>query len=197
MTGSTRAIGLAGLIGVALNVIAVLALQPFTSPYSPADIPGWLASCAQYPIRTAVSSFAFVFGLIALAAFAIGYAAKLRTAPAIVAASFIALGALLDAAGCPAPLVALNAPAPIGEAFLRFTLLLDAAFNGALGIGLIIMAFAQPGRLRWLALASGIISLPVSLQWASADAAQLLVIAGPLWLAWFAATSVGLLRTDP
>lgn len=196
MTGSSRAIGLAGLVGVALNVIAVVALQPFTSPYSPADIPGWLASCAQYPIRTAVSSFAFVFGLVALAAFIIGYAAKLRTAPAVIGAVFIAGGALLDAAGCPAPLVALNTSAPIGEAFLRFTLLLDAAFNGALGVGLVCLFFAQPGRLRWLALASGLLSLPVSFQWASADAARFLAIAGPVWLAWFAATSFGLLRTE-
>lgn len=197
MTGSTRAIGLAGLIGVALNVIAVVALQPFTSPYSPADIPGWLTSCAQYPIRTAVSSFAFTFGLVALAAFAAGFAAKLRTAPAIVAGVFIGLGALLDAAGTPAPLVALNTDPAIGQAFLRFTLLLDATFNGCLAVGLIAAFIAQPGKLRWLALASGILSIPVSLQWASADAARLLAIAGPAWLAWITATSIGMLRTEP
>jgi hypothetical protein len=141
MTGSTRAIGLAGLAGVILNIVAVVALNPFTSPYSPADIPGWLTSCAQYPIRTAVSSFAFTFGLVALAAFALGFAAHLRTAPALVAGAFIGFGALLDAAGTPAPLVALNAEPAVGQAFLRFTLLLDATFNGCLGIGLIAAFF--------------------------------------------------------
>ncbi len=196
MTGSPRAIGIAGLLGVLLNVIAVVALQPFVSPYSPADIPGWLASCAQYPIRTAVSSFAFTFGLVALAAFAAGFAARLRTGAAIVAGVFIGLGALLDAAGTPAPLVALATDPAIGQAFLRFTLLLDATFNGCLGVGLLAAFVAQPGKLRWLALAGGLLSLPVAFQWASADAAKLLAIAGPVWLAWVAATSFGMLRTE-
>ena len=79
---------------------------------------------------------------------------------------------------------------------MRFTLLLDATFNGCLAIGLIAAFFAQPGKLRWLALISGIISLPVAFQWASADAAKLLAIAGPAWLAWMTATSIGLLRTQ-
>jgi hypothetical protein len=197
MTGSTRAIGIAGLVGVVLNIIAVVALQPFTSPYSPADIPGWLTSCAAYPIRTAVSSFAFTFGLIALAAFAVGFAARHRTGPAVVTGVFIGLGALLDAVGTPAPLVALNTSPAIGEAFLRYTLLLDATFNGCLGVGLIAAFFAQPGALRWLALAAGVLSLPVAFQWASPDAARLLALAGPAWLAWIAATSFGLLRNDP
>jgi hypothetical protein len=159
-------------------------------------VPGWLESCAQYPIRTAVSSFAFTFGLVALAAFALGFVAHLRTGPALVAGAFIGLGALLDAAGTPAPLVALNADPAVGQAFLRYTLLLDATFNGCLGVGLIAAFFAQRSKLRWLALASGILSLPVALQWMSADAARLLMIAGPAWLAWIAATSIGLLRTE-
>ncbi len=196
MLGRRTAIGVAGLVGVALNVIAVVALQPFTSPYSPADIPGWLESCAQYPIRTAVSSFAFTFGLLALAAFAAGFAASLRTAPAILSGVFIGLGALLDAVGTPAPLVALNTDPAIGQAFLRYTLLLDATFNGCLGVGLIAAFFAQKDKLRWLALASGVLSVPVAFQWASADAARLLMIAGPAWLGWIAATSFGMLRTE-
>ncbi|MBL8921741.1 MAG: hypothetical protein JNJ54_22975 [Myxococcaceae bacterium] len=196
MTGSPRAIAIAGLAGVILNVVAVVALNPFTSPYSPADIPGWLESCGQYPIRTAVSSFAFTFGLVALAAFALGFAAHLRTAPAVVAAVFIGLGALLDAAGTPAPLVALNADPAVGQAFLRYTLILDATFNGCLGVGLIAAFFAQRSKLRWLALASGILSLPIAFQWMSADAAKLLMLAGPAWLAWIAATSIELLRTE-
>lgn len=196
MTGSTRAIALAGLAGVILNVVAVVALGPFTSPYSPADVPGWLDSCAQYPIRTAVSSFAFTFGLVALAAFALGLASHLKSAPALVAGAFIGLGALLDAAGTPAPLVALNTDPAIGQAFLRYTLILDATFNGCLGVGLIAAFFAQTSKLRWLALASGVLSLPVAFQWMSADAAKLLMIAGPAWLGWITATSIELLRTE-
>lgn len=196
MTGRRTAIGVAGLAAVALNLIAVIALKPFTEPYSPADIPGWLASCAQYPIRTAVSAFAFTFGLVALAAFAAGFAATLRTAPALVAGVFIGLGALLDAVGTPAPLVALNADAAIGEAFLRYTLLLDATFNGCLAIGLVAAFVAQPDKVRWLALTGGVLSVPVAFQWASADAARVLMFAGPAWLTWVAATSIGLLRPE-
>ena len=39
-------------------------------------------------------------------------------------------------------------------------------------------------------------SVPVAFQWASADAARLLMIAGPAWLGWIAATSFGMLRTE-
>lgn len=196
MTGSLRALALAGLMGVVLNIVAVVALQPFVSPYSPADIPGWLTSCAQYPLRTAVSAFSFTFGLVALAAFAFGFAAHHRTAPALVAGTFIGLGALLDAAGTPAPLVALNTEPALGQAFLRFTLLLDATFNGCMAIGLLVAFFVQRTRLRWLALASGLLSLPVAFQWASADAARLLALAGPAWLAWISLTCIGWLRDE-
>ena len=143
-----------------------------------------------------VSSFAFTFGLVALAAFALGLASHLKSAPALVAGAFIGLGALLDAAGTPAPLVALNTDPAIGQAFLRYTLILDATFNGCLGVGLIAAFFAQTSKLRWLALASGVLSLPVAFQWMSADAAKLLMIAGPAWLGWITATSIELLRTE-
>ncbi len=196
MTGSPRAIGVAGLIAVLLNVIAVVALQPFTSPYSPADLPGWLASCVQYPLRTAVSSFTFTFGLVALAAFAFGFAAIHRSGLAVVAATFIGLGALLDAAGTVAPLVAINTEPAIGLAFLRLSLLLDATFNGCLGLGLLLVFFIQPGALRFVALASGLLSLPVFFQWNSPDAAKLLALAGPAWLAWITITSFGYLRAE-
>lgn len=196
MTGSPRAIAIVGLVGALLNVIAVIALEPFTSPYSPADIPGWLDSCVRYPIRTAVSSFAFTFGLLSIAAFAAGFAARYRTGTAIVAASFIGFGALLDAAGTSAPLIALNAEPAIGHAFLRFTLVLDAAFNGAIGIGLILAARAQTGRLRWLALAAGLASVPVAFQWLSPAAARLLAFAGPAWLSWISLTAIAWLRDD-
>lgn len=165
--------------------------RPTRPPTFPA---GWPA--ARSTPFAAVSSFAFTFGLVALAAFAAGFAARLRTGAAIVAGVFIGLGALLDAAGTPAPLVALNTDPAIGQAFLRFTLLLDATFNGCLGVGLLAAFVAQPGKLRWLALAGGLLSLPVAFQWASADAAKLLAIAGPVWLAWIAATSFGMLRTE-
>ncbi|MCA2979513.1 MAG: hypothetical protein INH41_23170 [Myxococcaceae bacterium] len=197
MTGSPRAIGISGLVGVVLNVVAVVALQPFTSPYSPADVPGWLASCVEYPVRTAVSAFAFTFGLVALAAFALGFALVRRSGAAVVAGAFIGFGALLDAAGTTAPLVALNTEPALGQAFLRFTLLLDATFNGCLGVGLIAACVATPDtRWRWLALAAGLLSLPVAFQWASPDAARLLALAGPAWLVWMTATSLQLLRSD-
>lgn len=197
MTGSLRPLALAGLIGVLLNVIAVIALNPFTSPYAPDDIPGWLDSCVRFPIRTAVASFSFTIGLIFLSAFAVAFALKHRVAWAALAAVLIGLGAVLDAAGTLAPLVALTAEPPLGHALLRFTLLLDAAFNGLIGLGLLAAFLAQSGRLRWLALVAGLLSIPVAFQWASPAAAKLLALSGPAWLVWISLTCIDWLRADP
>ena len=87
-----------------------------------------------------------------------------------------------------------------GLGLLWMTLLLDSAFNGLLGAGLLCLAWAQrpdegwPKALRVLGLVAGAASLPVALQFSSDTFARLLLVAGPLWLAWATWTSVVLVR---
>ncbi len=194
---------MAGLTGALLNVLAVAALRPVPHTYAPGDVAAWLAESRAAPGATTLSAWAFTVGLVALAAFA--FAAAAATKPprrdwAIVGAALFGGGAMLDAAGTLAPIAALHADDATGTALLWMTLLLDSAFNGLLGLGLLCFARAQapedgwPRGLRWLALVAGLVSLPVGLQFSSDTFARLLAIAGPLWLAWVLWSSVALVR---
>jgi hypothetical protein len=191
-------VGLAGLLGVLLNVVAVAALGPVPHTYSPGDVPAWLAETVANPGNTTVSAVAFTVGLVALAAFAAGLGWAWKNAWAVVGAVFFGAGALLDAAGTMAPIGALHVDQATGLGLMWTTLLLDSAFNGLLGVGLLCFAAGIPSDwprpLRWLALAAGLASLPVGLQFTSDSFAKLLAIAGPLWLTWATWASIRLMR---
>ena len=190
--------GLAGLLGVLLNVLAVGALQSVPHTYRPGDLPAWLAETLAHPEATVISAWAFTLGLICLAAFCAGLAFAVRSSWVTVGASLFGLGALLDATGTMAPLAALHVEHPVGIGLLWMSLLVDSAFNGLLGLGLLCLAVGLPAdwpkALRVLGVIAGLASLPVSLQFHSDDFARLLAIAGPLWLTWVTWTSVRLLR---
>lgn len=196
------AAGWAGLAGVVLNALAVAALRPVPHTYAPGDVGAWLAETRAAPLNTQVSAWAFTVGLVALAAFAAGLASVVekRRTLAVVGAVFFGAGALLDATGTLAPIAALHVDDASGVALLWLSLLLDSAFNGLLGVGLLCFAGALrsdedwPKALRWLGVAAGLASLPVALQFSSDAFARLLAVAGPLWLAWVSWTSVLLLR---
>jgi hypothetical protein len=183
---------------VALNVVAVAALRPVPHTYAPGDVSAWLAETLAAPTHTLVSAVSFTVGLVALAAFAAGLAAHLKSPWATVGAVFFGAGALLDAAGTMAPIGALHVDAHTGLGLLWLTLLLDSAFNGLLGLGLLAFSVALPGprALKLLGLVAGLASLPVGLQFLSDSFARLLAIAGPLWLTWVSWVSIRLLRSD-
>ena len=191
---------LAGLLGVRLNVLAVGALRPIPHTYRPGDVPAWLAETLAHPGHTTFSAWAFTIGLVCLAAFGGGLAFACRTSWATVGAGLFGFGALLDAAGTMGPVAALHVDSATGLGLLWMSLLLDSAFNGLLGLGLICFALgvprAWPRGLKILGVVAGIASLPVALQFHSDDFARLLAVAGPLWLAWVIWASVLLLRVE-
>lgn len=192
----TRPFALCGLLGVVLNVVAVGALREVPHTYAPGDVAAWLAETRAHPDASTLSAVAFTYGLVALAAFAAGLAHAARTPWATVGAVLFGSGALLDSAGTMAPIAVLNVGDEAGRALLWMTLLLDSAFNGLLGLGLLCFAAAPfwPRPLRVLAAVAGLASLPVALQFHSDAFARLLIIAGPLWLAWVIWASVLQLR---
>jgi hypothetical protein len=196
-----------GGVGILGNVLGVVFLRDVPSPYRPGDVAAWLAGAHADPTATLLSAWSFVIGLVALAAFAVLLASAARPAhpgPFLAGAAVIALGALLNAAGCVAPAVAVRFTAPppdavgaaVGAALLALTLHLDAAFNLALGAGLLLVnlglgrSSGWPGWLRALGVLGGLASLPVFLQFWADGFALLLAVSGPIWLAWFAAVSV-------
>lgn len=187
------------MLGAALNVAAVVALQVVPHTYRPGDVAAWLAETQAHPSASIISSWAFTIGLVSLAAFAFGLARSVRSTAVTVGAAFFGFGALLDAAGTMAPIAALHVDASVGQGLLWMTLLLDSAFNGLLGLGLLCFAWGLrdwPRWLRVLGVVAGLSSLPVALQFHADAYARLLMISGPLWLAWVLAACVQLLRSD-
>jgi len=197
--------------GILGNVLGVAFLWNVPSPYRPGDVPAWLAGARAQPVETVLSSASFVVGLVLLAVFAALVLASERPArpgPFLAGWALVALGAVLNAAGCVTPAVAVRfLPAPpdaagaaVGQALLAVTLHLDAFFNLALGAGLVLAnaaagkASGWPAWLRILGIAAGLASLPVGLQFWADPFAKLLALSGPLWLAWFAAAAFHLAR---
>lgn len=201
-----RAAGWAGLLGAAGNVLAVYFLWPAPHSWKPGRLDLWYAEMAAKPVATALSSWAFTIGLVALAVFFVLLAAGAtaeRPGLLRLGALLAAGGALLDAAGTQAPYVAVVLVGREGEAtraLLGVALALDASFNLLLGVGLVAANAALgrgagwPGWLRALGIVAGLASVPVAGQLHSDAWANLLAVAGPLWLAWVVAVSLRLLR---
>jgi hypothetical protein len=201
------ALGLAAVLG---NALGVAALRGVPGAYRPGGLAEWSAGALAHPRATVVSALAFTLGLVALWGWARALGGRLGRAGSGLAAPAMALGAALNAAGTLAPAVlvlhvapacALEACAPVARALLGATLSLDALFNLLFGLGLAAAGWSilRAGRplLGWLGLAAGLATAPVAGQIASEAAAGLLVVAGPLWLAFVAATSAMLWTGRP
>jgi hypothetical protein len=204
---SDRAAAALGALAVAGNVLGVAFLWDVPGAYRPASLDAWVAGSLAHRDATAASAAAFVAGLVALAGWALALGRAARSPLARAGAATIAGGALVNAAGCVAPLVLAIHVAPacagepcgaVGRALLGLTLSLDALFNLLLGAGLAALGavLARAGRpaLGALGAAAGLATIPVAGQVAWDAAARLLAVAGPLWLSFVAATSVLLWR---
>ncbi len=156
------------------------------------------------------SAVTFILGLLALAGWAAGLGRRVATPAARFGGATIATGALLNAAGCVAPLVLVShvlpgcdaaACAPVARALLGVTLSLDALFNLLLGIGLLGISAALWRRgeraVAILGIAAGLASIPVAGQPFSEASAKLLGVAAPLWLAFVLWTSFRMWRGAP
>jgi hypothetical protein len=178
--------------------------------YRPTDIDRWAALSAIHPQATVASAVSFILGLLALAGWAAGLGRRSGTPAARLGASAISTGAVLNAAGCVAPLVLVTHVLPgcapgacdgAARALLGVTLSLDALFNLLLAVGLLALGTAlwQGGERAVAALGAvaGLASIPVSGQPFSEAAAKLLGIAAPLWLAFVLWTSFLLWRGGP
>lgn len=201
------ACGLAGVIG---NIAGIAVLGDIPSAYRPGSLTAWVHETIAAPGAASTSAMAFTLGLLAVAGWAWAVAARLESPLARFGSLAIGAGAILDAAGTPAPLVLATYLGPacraggeciaVGVSLLGMSLVLDALFNLLLGLGLVAFGAVMWRRAsapRWVAtlvLVAGVIAIPVSLQWFSPAAADLLMFAGPLWLASIAITSVCLWR---
>jgi hypothetical protein len=184
------AAGVCGLLGVSLNIVAVALLSEVPHTYKPHTFALWLTEARAVPTQTSLSAWAFTFGLLSLAVFAAALPVAVeaeRPAAFRAGTAWLVLGALMNAVGTLAPVLALEADDAVARTLLHATLLLDSTFNACLGVALLHLGFAAgkvwPRALRLLCVVAGLTSLPVALQFTSTTAAGVLAIAGPLWLA--------------
>jgi len=202
-----------GGIGVLGNVLGVAVLGGVEGAYKPGGLGAWAESALAHPGASVASAVAFTVGLFALVGWADALGRRLSGAAGRLAAGAMGAGAAINAAGtlAPAVLVLHVAPAcaraaacaPVARALLGLTLSLDALFNLAFGAGLALAGLLlwREGRrpvLGGLGIAAGLATVPVAGQLVWERAAAWLAVAGPLWLAFVAATSVLLWggRTD-
>jgi len=184
----------------------VLFLANVPAAYRPNDIDRWATLSVAHPQATVASAVTFILGLLALAGWAAGLGRRAASPVATFGAACIATGAILNAAGCVAPLVLVThvmpgcegaSCGPVSRALLGVTLSLDALFNLLLGMGLIGFASALWRGERaqaTLAVVAGLTSIPVAGQPFSAAAASLLSVAAPLWIAFVLWTSLRMWR---
>jgi hypothetical protein len=199
---STRAhpvTSIAGAVALLGNVLGVVFLKDMPSAYRLGALGEWVVAVGQQPVATSASAVSFTIGLVGLAIWARGVGERLGTPAARTGATLMAFGALANAAGALTPLVQAlhvgacgDACSAVGRALLGTTLALDGLFNLMLGVGLLSMVRAA-GHDRFtsrLMFASGIATIPVSLQAVWDPAANLLYVAAPLWLLVIARTSI-------
>jgi hypothetical protein len=195
---------LAGVVAIVGNVAGVLFLHDMPSAYRLAGLGEWALAIRAQPANALASALSFAVGLAALAGWASQLGREVGTTPARRGALFIVATALTNAVGSLLP-VALTMHVgacdagcqAVGVSVLRASLTLDALFNLGLGVGLLLIASSArkiPGT-RPLALAAGLLSVPVAAQAVWDPAASLLYVAAPLWLALIAVTSVTWLRS--
>jgi hypothetical protein len=202
-----RIAALLGLVGVAGNVAGVAFLWEIPVAYRPTDIDRWAALSLAHSPSTVASAVSFVLGLVALAGWGAAMGRRVGTPWARLGGSTIALGAILNAAGCVTPLVLVTHVLPgcegsscagAARALLGITLSLDALFNLLLGLGLLALSPGLLGQgaraLGVLGIVAGLASIPVAGQPFSEAAAKLLGVAGPLWLLFVLWSSVRLWR---
>ena len=201
--------GIAGVLGLASNLMAIAFLGGIPHAWKPGDLGAWHSEITAHASNATGSAWSFTVGLVLLVPFALAWPRLphiARPGLARIGALLFAGGALLDAAGTPTGAVVARflpytdpANSAAARALLGYSLFLDATFNGLLGAGLIVVNLAAGSALsrplRALGVVAGLASLPVALQAVSDDYANLLAISGPLWLTWCTLVAVQMIRT--
>lgn len=203
---TSRSAALAALLAIVGNVLAVAQLTDSPHAYKVESLELWLRELVAKPDGHEAAAWLFTIGVLMLIPFAMGLQRRLTgSACAWLGAWLVAMGAGMNAVACMTPWVVVRVLlGRMGEpgvealslALLGFTLVLDAIFNLLFGCGMVLCGAAQWGRgskvIGALGVIAGIATVSVVGQAYSDEAARRLAIAGPLWLAWVAASGYGL-----
>jgi hypothetical protein len=204
---SLRFIATLGLVSAVTLLAGVIAVSLIPDQLNPGVAERALAEIGAHHQAEVIAGWMFAIGLATIIPF-IWQVVRTIDEPgrmfAAIGACIITVGATIDV-GASMLMVALgHGIAPwsadpmnraIGSALLHLGASLDAMYNLTLGVGLVMIgrSMRQSGWPRWLAklaVAAGILSLPVSLEWYSPAAAAVQYASGTLVLVWVVGASV-------
>jgi hypothetical protein len=177
------------------NLGGVIPLLGQTGVYKPHQWSEWLAAISANPYAHIISSFLFILGTMS----GVVLASKLWNRHAMGALA-LGVGSLWNAFFIPIPLIlaelSLNGisiteqgDSTFTAALLLMSIFADAMYNALLAISMVLFSKTLLVTNRKLAVAGFIIAIPtflVSGQFHFTQSAQLLAIAGPGWLTWWA-----------
>lgn len=188
----------AGIAAVVCNLAGVFALTGIDQAYQPGGLDRWYYAATQHVAGQGWSAWLFAVGVLLLVPWAAGLTRVLGPY-AWPGGAMVITGAALNVLGSLLPFVVVTAvphgEASLGQTLLGLALVLDAMFNLALGIGIVMLSFAMardhhfPMWMSGLGLLAGMATAPVVSQAWSPLGGVLLMVAGPLWLGWVVAVS--------
>jgi len=203
-----RALAITGFVTAATLLAGIIAVALIPDQLNSTAFDKALVEIAAHRHAEIIAGWMFAFFLTALIPFiwlVVRSLSESGRMPATIGACVLTAGATVDIVASLllvaighgiAPSIGDPVARTIGIAMLNLGAAVDAMYNLALGIGLILIARSMrasgvwPKWLTRLALVAGVLSLPVSLEWYSQLAAAVQYASGTLFLVWVVGMSV-------
>lgn len=173
------------------NAAGVVPIAGMPGVYRPHEFNDWMASITATPSAHIASSLLFLLG--AFSGIAIGR--LLINTKQTWAGTFLMLGASWNAFFIPVPLI-LSQLASRGheiqgvgvEVAMSLAIFADAMFNGFMGLAMILLGLslkATRTKLGYAGIGIGFLTMCIAGQFEYTACADMLKVAGPLWLGWW------------
>lgn len=203
-----RALAITGGVTAATLLVGIIAVGMIPDQLNPVGLDKALTEIAAHRHAEIIAGWMFSFFFAALIPFIWLVVRSLNDSvrlPATIGACVLTAGTTVGLIGTllmvalghgVVPSIADPASRAVGMGMLSVGSAIDAMYNLALGVGLVLIARPMRGGGVWpkwltnLALAAGLLSLPVSLEWYSQFAAPIQYVSGTLFLVWVAGMSV-------
>ena len=173
------------------NLTGVFPIAGQPGVYRPHELSDWTTSIIQNPTSHIVSAILFLFG--ALGGMGLGRHAIIRGWQWV--GSLLTIGCVWNALFIPIPLVlaqlSLNGIEIAGlgtKIALSLAIFGDAMFNGLMGLSMIVLGLSYKNsspKICWSGLTIGALTCCIIGQIEFSACADLLKVAGPLWLVWW------------
>ena len=188
---STKVTKLCTTLFVTGNLTGVFPIAGQPGVYRPHELADWTASITQNPTSHTVSALLFLFGALS----GMGLGRHAIDCGRQWAGSLLIVGCGWNALFIPVPLVlaqlSLNGLEIAGlgtNIALSLAIFGDAMFNGLMGLAMVLLGISlkeSAPKLGWSGIMIGALTCCIIGQIEFTACADLLKVAGPLWLGWW------------